>query len=87
MDRIINILFQDDELIDEDENLQENRRRPRSIRPRINYLNIFDAVDFKKRFVISRHNFMMLLERIQAEIQHNTDRYVQLTYKNIYSKD
>ncbi|XP_018377351.1 PREDICTED: putative nuclease HARBI1 [Trachymyrmex cornetzi] len=74
MDRIINILFQDNELIDEDENLQENRRRPRSIRPRINYLNIFDAVDFKKRFVISRHNFMMLLERIQAEIQHNTDR-------------
>ena len=74
MDRIINILFQYDDFIDEDENLRENRRRPRLIRPRINYLNIFDAIDFKKRFVISRHNFMMLLERIQGEIQHRTDR-------------
>lgn len=75
MNRIINILF--DDYNEYEEYFQENnRRRARLIRPRTNYLEIFDNVHFKERFIISKDNFMMLLERIQGQIQHLSNRYV-----------
>lgn len=72
MDEIINFVLFDEY---DDHNVEENRR-PRIIRPRINYFEIFDDVDFIRRFGIPQHSFTMLLERIQNEIQYNTDRYV-----------
>ncbi|XP_018367579.1 PREDICTED: putative nuclease HARBI1, partial [Trachymyrmex cornetzi] len=55
-------------------NVERNERRPRIIRPRINYMEIFDEIDFRKRFRISKNNFMTVLERIEDEIRHKSDR-------------
>jgi len=43
MDRIINILFDG---YDEDEYVQEQQRRLRLIRPRVDYLEICNRIDF-----------------------------------------
>jgi len=55
--------------------LRINRRQPR-LMERINYFEILDDIDFKRRFRISKNSFIMLLERIENEIKHNTNRYV-----------
>jgi len=55
--------------------LRINRRQPR-LMERINYLEILDDVDFKRRFRIFKNSFIMLLGRIENEIEHNTNRYV-----------
>ncbi|KYQ49272.1 Putative nuclease HARBI1 [Trachymyrmex zeteki] len=51
----------------------EKRRRPRKIKPRINYLELFDDVDFRSRFRISKNHFMILFEKIEDEIRPKTD--------------
>ncbi|XP_018406712.1 PREDICTED: putative nuclease HARBI1, partial [Cyphomyrmex costatus] len=35
---------------------------------------LFDDANFHRRFVISKHSFNMLLDKIYVKIQHNTDR-------------
>lgn len=52
-----------------------NRRQPRLLE-RINYFEILDDIDFKRRFRISKNSFMMLLERIADEIKPKTNLYV-----------
>jgi len=56
-------------------NLRINRRQLR-LMERINYFEILDDIDFKRRFRISKNSFIMLLGRIEDEIEHNTNRYV-----------
>ncbi|XP_018371099.1 PREDICTED: uncharacterized protein LOC108766350 [Trachymyrmex cornetzi] len=40
-------------------------------------MEIFDEIDFRKRFRISKNNFMTVLERIEDEIRHKSDRMGQ----------
>lgn len=70
MNDILNFIFFDEFA---NYNLQTNYRRPRKIKPRINYIEILDEVDFKNRFRISKNSFMILLERIENQIRQNTD--------------
>lgn len=51
----------------------KKRRSPRKIKQRINYLEIFDDIDFNTRFRVSKEHFMMLLEKIEDEVRQNTD--------------
>jgi len=51
--------------------LRINRRQPR-LMERINYFEILDDIDFKRRFRISKNR----LRRIEDEIKHNINQYV-----------
>lgn len=55
--------------------LRINRRQPR-LMERINYFEILDDINFKRRFRILKNSFMMLLEKIADEIEPNTNLYV-----------
>jgi len=72
MNDIFNFLFFDEFA---GYNLQKPRR-PRQIKPRVNYIEVLDEVDFKNRFRLSKNNFIMLLEKVENKIRQNTDWYV-----------
>lgn len=72
MNEIINFILYD---VYNGYDLRRNRRR-RQFMERRNYFAILDAIDFKRRFRIFKNRFIMLLERIAGEIEHNTNRYV-----------
>ncbi|XP_066596953.1 putative nuclease HARBI1 [Prorops nasuta] len=51
-----------------------NYRRPRLIKPRIDWFNLYDAIDFVTRFRITKENFVIILEKIEHKIRSQTER-------------
>ena len=76
-ERMINMIFEDDELIP---------RRPRIISERTNFFNILDDKDFEMRFRLSKRSTLEVLESIEGNLEFPSDRLVLtfLAYAKIY---
>ncbi|XP_066593221.1 putative nuclease HARBI1 [Prorops nasuta] len=74
MENIINWILDDNESDDENTGQLQHSRRPRIIRERINWYEIYDGKDFKCRFRISKDLVGMVLSRIEQKIVHNSER-------------
>lgn len=49
-------------------------RRPRILHQRVNHMNQWDDLDFFNRFRLSKHTVHILVNQIEEEIQHQTER-------------
>ncbi|XP_066585512.1 putative nuclease HARBI1 [Prorops nasuta] len=62
---------------DDNENQIANiliQRRPRILRIRRNWLEIYDDVDFEKRFRLTKENTYIVLQKIEHKLRHDTER-------------
>ncbi|XP_066602277.1 putative nuclease HARBI1, partial [Prorops nasuta] len=63
------------EVLENDERLcQNNHRRPRVIRERINWFDVYDEVDFKKRFRLTMEQTSFVLRKIEHRLIHATEK-------------
>ncbi|XP_066593244.1 putative nuclease HARBI1 [Prorops nasuta] len=49
-------------------------RRQRIINERINWFQVYDGINFKKRFHLTKEHFMTLFEKVEPKLTHSTDR-------------
>ncbi|XP_066600070.1 putative nuclease HARBI1 [Prorops nasuta] len=49
-------------------------RRPRIIQQRMNWFKLYDDTNFRRRFHLSKDNFIMILQKIEQRLIHGTDR-------------
>ncbi|XP_066583898.1 putative nuclease HARBI1 [Prorops nasuta] len=73
---VVDWLFNDNELNDDNEATDQlQHRRPRIIRDRMNWFQLYDDVDFKIRFRLSKEMVNMLMGKIEHKlIVYNTER-------------
>lgn len=54
--------------------MQRQQRRPRVIKERRNYFDELDDIEFSTRFRLSKQSVLQVLERIEHQLEFNTDK-------------
>lgn len=74
MDTAYNFIFENSDLLEDLDDLDNIVRRPRVFKERRHYFEEYDDVDFCTRFRLSKQSCLDVLELIEDKLEYPSDR-------------